>query len=437
MDLFTTAPKPPLAELLRPRTLDEVVGQSHLLGPGKPLRRAFESKTLHSFILWGPPGVGKTTLGRLAASVSDSQFIAISAVLAGVKDIRQAIETAQEALDRNRRPTVLFVDEIHRFNKAQQDALLPHVESGLLTLVGGTTEHPGMEVNNALLSRAQVYTLHPLSDEELRRLYERALPHIGGVRLDDDALGLLAGFADGDGRRFLNLIEQVATAATGAQVEVVTGEFAKSSTSPSLRRFDKAGDQLYWQLSAFHKSLRGSQPDAALYWLARMLDGGGDARHVARRMIAMASEDIGNADPRALQLALNAIEAYDRLGPPEGELALAQAATYLALAPKSNAAYLAWSQAKEFVRHDGSRAVPLHLRNAPAKLMKEMGYGQAYRYAHDAPDAYAAGQRYFPDDVEPQRWYQPTDRGLDAKIGEKLAWLRSLDDAAAQGDADA
>ncbi len=434
MDLFTTAPKPPLAELLRPRTLGEVVGQSHLLGPGKPLRRAFEAKKLHSFILWGPPGVGKTTLGRLAASVSNSQFIAISAVLAGVKDIRQAIDTAQDALGRSGRPTVLFVDEIHRFNKAQQDAMLPHVESGLLTLVGGTTEHPGMEVNNALLSRAQVYTLLPLSDDELKQLYERALPHISGVTFDDDALALLAAFADGDGRRFLNLVEQVSTAATGAGVELVTGEFAKSSTSPSLRRFDKAGDQLYWQLSAFHKSLRGSQPDAALYWLARMLDGGGDARHVARRMVAMASEDIGNADPRALQLALNAVEAYDRLGSPEGELALAQAATYLAIAPKSNAAYLAWNQAKEFVRNDGSRVVPIHLRNAPAKLMKEMGYGEAYRYAHDEPNGYAAGQSYFPDDVEVQHWYHPTDRGLEAKIGEKLTWLRSLDEAAKKSE---
>jgi len=430
MDLFTTAPKPPLAELIRPQTLDEVVGQQHLLGPGRPLRLAFEAKKLHSFILWGPPGVGKTTLGRLAARATNSQFIAISAVLAGVKDIRQAIEAAQEALDREGRSTVLFVDEIHRFNKAQQDAMLPHVESGLLTLIGGTTEHPGMEVNNALLSRAQVYTLQPLSDDELQQLYERALPHLQGATLDSDALALLKGFADGDGRRFLNLLEQVATAASRASVALVTGEFAKSATSPSLRRFDKAGDQLYWQLSAFHKSLRGSQPDAALYWLARMLDGGGDARHVARRMVAMASEDIGNADPRALQLALNAVEAYDRLGSPEGELALAQAATYLALAPKSNASYLAWNQAKEFVRQDGSQAVPLHLRNAPAKLMKQMGYGEAYRYAHDEPDAYAAGQSYFPDDVEPQQWYRPTDRGLEAKIGEKLAWLRSLDEAA-------
>ena len=430
MDLFTTTPKPPLAELLRPRSLDDVVGQSHLLGPGRPLRRAFEAGKLHSFILWGPPGVGKTTLGRLAASASNSQFIAISAVLAGVKDIRQAIDTAQETLDREGRSTVLFVDEIHRFNKAQQDALLPHVESGLLTLVGGTTEHPGLEVNNALLSRVQVYALQPLSEAELRQLHDRARASLGGVTIADDALTLLAALADGDGRRFLNLVEQVTTAATGAGTDVVTAEFAKATTSPSLRRFDKDGDQLYWQLSAFHKSLRGSQPDAALYWLARILDGGGDGRHVARRMVAMASEDIGNADPRALQLALNALDAYARLGAPEGELALAQAATYLAMAPKSNASYLAWNRAKEFVRQDGSRQVPLHLRNAPAKLMKEMGYGAAYRYAHDEPDAYAAGQRYFPDDVEPQQWYQPTARGLEARIGEKLAWLRSLDAAA-------
>lgn len=429
-DLFTTQPKPPLAEQLRPQSLDEVVGQPHLLGPGKPLRLAFEAKKLHSFILWGPPGVGKTTLGRLAATVTDSKFIAISAVLAGVKDIRQAIDDAQDALDRQGKSTVLFVDEIHRFNKAQQDALLPHVEAGLLTLVGGTTQHPGMEVNNALLSRAQVYTLQPLSDDELEQLYVRAQPHLNGVRMDKDALALLKGFADGDGRRFLNLVEQVSTAAFGAGVSAVDGEFAKSSTSPSLRRFDKDGDQLYWQLSAFHKSLRGSQPDAALYWLARMIDGGGDGRHVARRMVAMASEDIGNADPRALQIALSAVDAYDRLGSPEGELALAQAVTYLAMAPKSNATYLAWNAAKDFVRKDGSRPVPLHLRNAPAKLMKEMGYGQEYRYAHDEPNAYAAGQAYFPDGVPSQRWYTPTDRGLDTKTAEKLAWLRALDDDA-------
>lgn len=433
-DVFTNHPKPPLAELLRPRTLSDVVGQSHLLGPGKSLRLAFEANKLHSFILWGPPGVGKTTLGRLAASAMNSKFIAVSAVLAGVKDIRQAIDDAQSTLDRNGQSTVLFVDEIHRFNKAQQDALLPHVETGLLTLVGGTTQHPGMEVTNALLSRAQVYTLLPLSEDELGQLYPRAQPHLGGVTLDQDALTLLKGFADGDGRRFLNLIEQVAAAALGAKLTLVDGKFAESSTNPSLRRFDKDGDQLYWQLSAFHKSLRGSQPDAALYWMARMLDGGGDARHLARRMVVVASEDIGNADPRALQIALHAVDAYDRLGAPEGEFALAQAVTYLAVAPKSNASYIAWKAAKEFVRKDGSRLVPLHLRNAPVKLMKEMGYRQSYRYAHDEPHAYAAGQSYFPDDVPTPCWYKPTDRGLEAKIAEKLAWLRSLDEACKSTD---
>ena len=429
MALFSASPKAPLAELLRPKSLDEVVGQSHLLGAGKPLRLAFESRKLHSFILWGPPGVGKTTLGRLAASVTNSEFIAISAVLAGVKDIRQAIETAKEVLNRDGRSTVLFVDEIHSFNKSQQDALLPHVESGLLMLVGGTTEHPGMQITNALLSRAQVYSLMPLDESELKELYERAMPHLDGVQLEPGALDLVVGLADGDGRRFLNLTEQIAAAAVGAQTNTVNLEFARAATSPSLRRFDKSGDQLYWQLSAFHKSLRGSQPDAALYWLARMLDGGGDAKHVARRMLAMASEDIGNADPRALQIAMNAVEAYDRLGSPEGELALAQATTYLAMAPKSNATYLAWNKAKEFVKSNGSQPVPLHLRNAPAKLMKEMGYGKEYRYAHDEPDAYAAGQTYFPDDVPAQRWYYPTNRGLEIKISEKLKWQRSLDDS--------
>ncbi|MCA8348487.1 replication-associated recombination protein A [Burkholderia cepacia] len=427
VDLFTTQPTPPLAELLRPATLGDFVGQQHLLGPGKPLRLAFDAGKLHSFILWGPPGVGKTTLGRLAANVTHSQFIALSAVLAGVKDIRQAIDDAQAALDRNGQSTVLFVDEIHRFNKAQQDALLPHVESGLLTLIGGTTEHPGLAVNTALLSRAQVYTLEPLSDDELQQLYMRALPHLQNVALDSESLDLLKRFADGDGRRFLNLLEQVATAASSAGLTAVNGEFARLSTSPSLRRFDKGGDEFYWQLSAFHKSLRGSQPDAALYWLARILDGGGDISQVTRRMVVMASEDIGNADPRALALALDAAQAYERLGSPEGELALAQAVTYLAVAPKSNASFTAWEQAKAFVKSDTSRPVPLHLRNAPTKLMEKMGYGVGYRYAHHERDAYSAGQTYFPDGVARQHWYQPANQGAEIKIGEKLGWLRSLD----------
>jgi putative ATPase len=430
MDLFTASPKPPLAELIRPKTIDEVVGQRHLLGPGKPLRLAFEAKKLHSFILWGPPGVGKTTLGRLAASATNANFIAISAVLAGVKDIRQAIEDAQAALDRDGKATVLFVDEIHRFNKAQQDALLPHVESGLLTLVGGTTEHPGIEVNNALLSRAQVYTLYPFSSEELQQLYERALSHLSGVTLNSDALDLLKGFADGDGRRFLNLLEQVANAASGVGLPEVDLEFAKNSTSPSLRRFDKGGDAHYELISALHKSVRGSSVDASLYWLARMLEGGADGRYLARRLVRMAVEDIGLADPRAMQVTLNAAEVYDRLGSPEGELALAEATVYLCIAPKSNAVYNAWNQAQAFIKKDGSREVPIHLRNAPTKLMKQMGYGRAYRYAHDEPHAYAAGENYFPEGMPPQCWYEPTNRGMEQKVAEKLAWLKALDEAA-------
>ncbi|MFZ9407566.1 MAG: replication-associated recombination protein A [Burkholderiaceae bacterium] len=430
MDLFSTAPKPPLAELLRPSSIEEVVGQSHLLGPGKPLRLAFEAGKLHSFILWGPPGVGKTTLGRLAASVSNSRFIALSAVLAGVKDIRQAIEDAQTELDRTGRGSVLFVDEIHRFNKAQQDALLPHVESGLLTLIGGTTEHPGMEVTNALLSRAQVYTLQPLSDEELGQLYLRAQSVLQGVELDESALALLKAFADGDARRFLNLIEQVGTAAQGAGRLQVDGDFARQATSPSLRRFDAGGDQFHEQISALHKAVRGSSPDAALYWLARMMDGGADGNYLARRLIRMASEDIGLADPRALELALNAAATYDRLGSPEGELALAQAAVYLSIAPKSNAVYTAWNAARAFVRQDGTRPVPLHLRNAPSKLMKQMGYGAAYRYAHDEPHGYAAGEHYLPEGMAEPGWYQPVQRGMEIKIADKLAWLRSLDESA-------
>jgi len=430
MDLFTASPKPPLAELLRPRHIDEVVGQRHLLAPGKPLRLAFDAAKLHSFILWGPPGVGKTTLGRLAATATGSHFIAISAVLAGVKDIRQAIEHAQAALDREGRATVLFVDEIHRFNKAQQDALLPHVESGLLTLIGGTTEHPGMEVNNALLSRAQVYTLKPLTADELGQLYVRAQPHLQGVNLDEGALELLRGFADGDGRRFLNLLEQVAAAGAGAGVTQVDLDFAKNATSPSLRRFDKGGDAHHELISALHKSVRGSDPDASLYWLARMLEAGADGRYLARRLVRMAVEDIGLADPRATQVALEAAQVYDRLGSPEGELALAQAAVYLAVAAKSNAVYTAWNEVQAFIGRDGTREVPVHLRNAPTRLMKQMGYGKAYRYAHDEPHAYAAGENYLPEGVQERGWYQPTDRGLEAKIAQKLAWLRSLDESA-------
>ncbi len=434
----------PLAERLRPQRLQDVVGQQHLIGPGRPLRLAFEAGRLHSFILWGPPGVGKTTIARLAAQVTKSQFLVLSAVSAGIKDIRAVIESAQALRGAQGRGTVVFIDEIHAFSKPQQDALLPHVESGLLVLIGGTTEHPGLQVTNALLSRAQVYALEPLSREDFAQLTARALEalEVPGFALSEDAQALLVSYADGDGRRFLNLIEQVAVAAqvagqaspqVGAQSTPpppIDAAFIQACTSPSLRRADGAGDHYYEQISAFHKSVRSSQPDAALYWMARLIDGGVDPRQVTRRMIAIASEDIGNADPRALPLALNAAEAVDRLGLPEGELAMAQAAVYLSLAAKSNASYLAWKRAKAFVRDTGSLPVPLHLRNAPSKLQKQMGYGAEYRYAHDEPNAYPAGMSCLPDGVEPPGWYQPHDRGLEIKLREKLEWLRSLDDQA-------
>ena len=430
-------PGAPLAERLRPQRLDDIVGQQHLIGPGRPLRLAFDSGRLHSFILWGPPGVGKTTLGRLAAQVTQSQFCVISAVSAGIKDIRAVVQSAQDLLQAEGRGTVVFIDEIHAFSKPQQDALLPHVESGLITLIGGTTEHPGLQVTNALLSRSQVYALEPLSRDDFAELARRALQELaahapaGPEALEPAAMDLLMAYADGDGRRFLNLVEQVVMAARAARPPraVVDEPFIRASTSPALRRADAAGDHYYEQISAFHKSVRSSQPDAALYWMARLLDGGVDPRQVTRRMIAIASEDIGNADPRALQLALNAAEAVDRLGLPEGELAMAQAAVFLACAAKSNASYLAWKQAKAFVRQSGTLPVPLHLRNAPSKLQKQMGYGAEYRYAHDEPNAYPAGMSCLPDGMAVPGWYQPTDRGLEAKIREKLAWLRGLDEA--------
>lgn len=428
-DLFTAAPSGPLADRLRPSRIEDVVGQRHLLDPGKPLRLALDAKRLHSFILWGPPGVGKTTLGRLAAKAMNAEFMALSAVTAGVKDIRQRVEAAQHILDHSGRATVLFVDEIHSFNKSQQDALLPHVETGLVTLIGGTTENPGFSLNNALLSRAQVYVLEALDESDLFMLYRRAQPSLDGVHVDEDALKLLIGFSDGDGRRFLNLLEQVAVAAAGSKRERVDLAFASSALSPSLRRFDRGGDAHYDQISAFHKSIRGSSPDAALYWLARMLDGGMDPLYVARRLVVIASEDIGNADPKALQLALNAAQAYERLGSPEGDRALAQAATYLAAAPKSNAVYVAWNEAQEYVRKHGSEEVPLHLRNAPVQLMKDLGFNQGYRYAHNEPNAYAAGVSYLPKGMAPVNWYRPVARGLEIRIGEKLAQLKAWDAA--------
>ena len=427
-DLFSHQPDAPLAERLRPKTLDEMIGQAHLLGPGKPLRLAFESGKPHSMILWGPPGVGKTTLARLMAGAFEAEFIALSAVLSGVKDIRDAITRAQFALEQSGRHTILFVDEVHRFNKAQQDAFLPFVEQGLFTFIGATTENPSFEVNSALLSRAQVYVLKPLSEAELGQLFEHACETaVTDLSFEPGAQSLIVSYADGDARRLLNSLEQTRNAALASKDQVITEDFARNTLAKSGRRFDKGGEEFYDQISALHKSVRGTHPDAALYWLMRMLDGGADALYVGRRMIRMASEDIGLADPRALRLTLDAVETYERLGSPEGELALAQAVIYLACAPKSNAVYVAYNSARSFISNDKSRPVPLHLRNAPTKLMKDMGYGHAYRYAHDEPDGYAAGEEYFPEGMPKVSFYQPTPRGLESKIAERLAYLQELD----------
>jgi putative ATPase len=421
----------PLAERLRPATLDQVIGQQHLLGPGKALRVAFESGQPHSMILWGPPGVGKTTLARLMADSFQADFIALSAVLSGVKDIREAVERAQLSRGAMGRRTILFVDEVHRFNKSQQDAFLPHVESGLFTFIGATTENPSFEVNGALLSRASVYVLKSLTEDDLGLLLERACTEqLDGLRFAADAKATLIASADGDGRKLLNNLEIVARAAVAKSLGEVDAALLAECLGDALRRFDKGGDAFYDQISALHKSVRGSNPDAALYWFARMLDGGADPRYLARRLIRMASEDIGLADPRALRLALDAAETYERLGSPEGELALAEAVIYLACAAKSNAVYMAWNAARAFIAKDKSRLVPEHLRNAPTKLMKELGYGKLYRYAHDEPDAYAAGETYLPDGIEQMQWYQPTPRGLEGKIAEKLKFLKNLDQEA-------
>jgi len=423
-------PHVPLAEALRPRTLAEVVGQQHLLGPGKPLRLAFESGKPHSMILWGPPGTGKTTLARLMADAFNAEFIAISAVLAGVKEIRAAVDRARSAAARGS-ATIVFVDEVHRFNKSQQDAFLPFVEQGLFTFVGATTENPSFEVIGALLSRAAVYVLSSLSTDELGTLFDRAVQRAAPeLSFDAQARERVVGLADGDARRLLNLLEILQTAAGQENVHAVDGEFLQGALARNLRRFDKGGEAFYDQISALHKAVRGSDPDAALYWLVRMLDGGADPLYLGRRIVRMASEDIGLADPRALDLSLAACVTYERLGSPEGELALAQAVIYLACAAKSNAVYVAYNAARAFVAGDESRPVPVHLRNAPTRLMQELGYGREYRYAHDEPEAYAAGERYFPDGMPNVKWYAPTDRGLEARIAEKLAHLRGLDAAA-------
>jgi putative ATPase len=434
-DLFAVVnPATPLAERLRPKNIAEVIGQRHLLGPGKPLAVAFASGKPHSMILWGPPGVGKTTLARLMADAFNAQFIALSAVLSGVKDIRDAIAQAEATLAQSGRHTILFVDEVHRFNKGQQDAFLPFVEKGLVTFIGATTENPSFEVNSALLSRATVYVLEALSADELSALLDRALPAaMPGVALSVAARDAVIAYADGDGRRLLNLVEQLDVAAQEADRREIDNEFVETAITRSLRRFDKGGEAFYDQISALHKSVRGSDPDAALYWFCRMLDGGADPLYVGRRMIRMASEDIGLADPRALQLTLDAVATYERLGTPEGELALAQAVIYLACAAKSNAVYVAYGAARAFIAEDGSRPVPLHLRNAPTRLMKNLGYGKDYRYAHDEEDAYAAGESYLPEGMARPDWYRPTDRGLEARIAERLAELKHRDAKARSG----
>ena len=424
----------PLAERLRPRNLDQVIGQQHLLGPGMALRLAFDAGKPHSLILWGPPGTGKTTIARLMADAFDAQFLTISAVLGGVKEIREAVELATAARDGlEQRATIVFVDEVHRFNKSQQDAFLPHVESGLFTFIGATTENPSFEVNSALLSRAAVYVLQALTAQDLLTLLERAQKEAGMAPVQAEAADRLVAYADGDARRLLNTLETLAVAAAQERVESISDAWLLKVLGERMRRYDKGGEQFYDTISALHKSVRGSDPDAALYWLVRMLDGGAEPRYLARRLIRMAAEDIGLADPRALRLALDAADVYERLGSPEGELALAECVIYLAVAPKSNAVYKAYNAARALIKKDGTRPVPMHLRNAPTQLMKDLQYGRGYRYAHDEEGGFAAGEKYLPDGLGDLGLYQPVERGLEIRIAEKLRQLQALN-AVKSGD---